>query len=194
MLTRTRRRAALGIAAATAALLSGAGAAPATGAESFVHSFRLTLSPANTKALSDSGVAIIPLPPATSQVRGTGDSRRVTLTFPVVGQGTAPPFDIGGGVWFLNTRTWRGSAVTDQQFVRDDQVWGGGMVGAVSSLDGARVEWLQGSAVISPGSAFMPDSFIQVLNDVAGADVIVHDPFVGGIEQCMDGPCGSGSR
>jgi hypothetical protein len=51
MLTRMRRRAALVLAAAaTAALVSGAGAAPATAADFYVHSFQLTLSPANTKA------------------------------------------------------------------------------------------------------------------------------------------------
>ena len=187
MLTRMRRRAALGLAAAaTAALVSGAGAAPATAADFYVHSFQFTLSPANTKALSDRGVVVIPLRPATSRVDGSGDSRTVTLTFPVSGPSTSSPFAVDGGVWFLNTRTWRGVTVTRQQFVFEYPL--GGLVGAISGSGGARRMWVGGSAMY-PLEARLSDSFVQALNRVAGADVVVQAPFAGTFRQCTNGPC-----
>lgn len=189
MFTRIRRRSVLALAAgaATVALTAAAGAAPAAAEEYYVHSFRFTLSAANTKALTDRGVAVIPIAPVTRRVNGSGDSRTITLTLPVTGRHpNAGSFPMSGGVWFLNTRTWRGLTVTQQHF--DFEYPFGSITGAVSSRGGARMAWLVGSSQF-PGVAGSDAAFRQELDRLAGADVVVAPPGFGSLQQCTNGPC-----
>jgi hypothetical protein len=189
MFTRIRRRSvlALAAAAATAALTAATGAAPAAAEEYYVHSFRFTLSAANTKALTDRGIVVIPIAPVTRRVDGSGDSRTITLTLPVTGRHpNAGSFPMSGGVWFLNTRTWRGLSVTRQHF--DFEYPFGNITGAISSRGGARMAWLVGSPQF-PGVAGSDIAFRQELNRLAGADVVVAPPGFGSLQQCTNGPC-----
>lgn len=188
MIPRPRMRSLMiGTAAAGLAFTTVTPATPASAQDLVLHSFRITISADNTRALSDRGVVVIPLGRATSRTNGSGTNRTVSLTFPTPDSGSSP-FPVEGGVMFLNLRTWRYTTVTHQRFTTQVVTGGvmGSLSGAVSSKGGAREDWLVSANWVYPAAA-MPQSFLDVLGGVAGAPV-VRSPF-GTIQQCMNGPC-----
>jgi hypothetical protein len=176
----TRRRALLALAAASVVLGTGTGVTtPAQAAPTAITAYTFTLDTTVTKAISDNGIWVVPLYPATATFTGTGAERRLSIRLPVSGPADGSfPQALGGGVWFIGTRTGRNASFTQNRvspLPSNPAI--GELSGAVSSRGGQRGTWAAFWPQYSGPGITGGDSLLPVLSDLAGVPVTGGGPF-----------------
>ena len=175
-----RRRILLALAAVSAALVAGAGAvAPAQAAPTVPTAYTFTFDPTVTRGITDNGIWVVPLPPATATFTGTGTERRLSIRLPVTGPADGSfPQTLGGGVWFIGTRTGRNASFTQNRIAPSASNYAiGELSGAVSSRGGQRGTWAAWWPQYAGPNITGGDTLLPVLSDVAGVPVTGGGPF-----------------
>jgi hypothetical protein len=122
---------------------------------------------------------VVPLHPATATFAGTGAERRLSIRLPVTGPADGSfPQTLGGGLWFLGTRTGRNASFTQNRVTPSSSNPAiGELTGAVSSRGGQRGMWAAFWPQYSGPGITGGDSLLPALSDLAGVPVTGGGPF-----------------
>jgi hypothetical protein len=176
----TRRRALLALAAVSVGLVTATGAAaPAQADPAVPTAYTFTLDPTLTRGITDNGIWVVPLPPATATFTGTGTGRQLSIRLPVTGPADGSfPQVLGGGVWFIGTRTGRNASFTQNRLTPSTSNPAiAELSGAVSSRGGQRGTWAAWWPQYAGPNITGGDSLLPVLSDLAGVPLAGGGPF-----------------